>query len=124
MVGLRKLAAFALAIWALLAPTAMAQTTLRMVSHADIKILDPIWTTALITRNFGYMVYDVLFAKDADLKVQPQMAEKYTVSPDKMTWTITLARDARCLAPNRGCIIRRWRNQKSPSLRRSPLPKS
>ena len=68
----------------------MAQTTLRMVSHADIKILDPIWTTALITRNFGYMVYDTLFSTDADLKVQPQMAEKYTVSPDKMTWTITL----------------------------------
>ena len=64
--------------------------TLRMVSHADIKILDPIWTTALITRNHGYMVYDVLFAKDADLKIQPQMAEKYTVSDDKLTWTITL----------------------------------
>jgi len=61
-----------------------------MVSHADIKIIDPIWTTALITRNHGYMIYDVLFAKDADLKIQPQMAEKYTVSDDKLTWTITL----------------------------------
>src|SRR5258708_16941938 len=68
----------------------MAQTTLRMVSHADIKILDPIWTTALITRNFGYMIYDVLFAKDANLKIQPQMAEKYEISDDKLTYTITL----------------------------------
>ena len=90
MRGLCKRAALALAIWASVAVPAMAQTTLRMVSHADIKILDPIWTTALITRNFGYMVYDTLFATDADLKVQPQMAEKYTVSNDKMTWTITL----------------------------------
>ena len=90
MRGLCKRAALALAIWASIAAPAMAQTTLRMVSHADIKILDPVWTTALITRNFGYMVYDTLFATDADLKVQPQMAEKYTVSDDKMTWTITL----------------------------------
>jgi len=92
MVGWRKATAVATVIWGLVAAPAMAQaqTTLRMVSHADIKILDPIWTTALITRNFGYMVYDVLFAKDANLKVQPQMAEKYTLSDDKLTYTITL----------------------------------
>jgi peptide/nickel transport system substrate-binding protein len=92
MIGWRKATAVATVIWGLVAAPAMvqAQTTLRMVSHADIKILDPIWTTALITRNFGYMVYDVLFAKDADLKIQPQMAEKYTVSDDKLVYTITL----------------------------------
>ncbi len=90
MIGLRKLTALATVIWAALALPATAQTTLRMVSHADIKILDPVWTTALITRNFGYMVWDVLFAKDADLKIQPQMAEKYTLSDDKLTYTITL----------------------------------
>ena len=87
---LRRLAAVAVAIWGLFAPPAMAETTLRMVSHADIKILDPIWTTALITRNFGYMIYDVLFAKDADLNIQPQMAEGYKVSDDKLAYTITL----------------------------------
>ena len=76
MIGLRKLTALAVVIWTGFALPATAQTTLRMVPHADIKILDPIWTTALITRNFGYMVFDVLFAKDADLKIQPQMAEK------------------------------------------------
>ncbi len=90
MIGLRKLTALATVIWAALALPATAQTTLRMVSHADIKILDPIWTTALITRNFGYMVWDVLFAKDADLKIQPQMAEGYTLSDDKLTYTIKL----------------------------------
>ncbi len=75
MIGLRKVAAIAFGIWALLGAPAMAQTTLRMVSHADVKILDPIWTTALITRNFGYMIFDVLFAKDAELNIQPMMAE-------------------------------------------------
>src|SRR3954452_15916251 len=92
MIGWRKATAVATVIWGLVAAPAMAQaqTTLRMVSHADIKILDPIWTTALITRNFGYMVFDVLFAKDANLKIQPQMAEGYTLSDDKLTYTITL----------------------------------
>src|SRR5215470_17081648 len=43
--------------------------TLRFVPHADLKILDPIWTTAYITRNHGYMIFDTLFALDADLKI-------------------------------------------------------
>jgi peptide/nickel transport system substrate-binding protein len=90
MIGLRKIAACAAVIWAAIALPATAQTTLRMVPHADIKILDPIWTTALITRNFGYMVFDVLFAKDSDLKIQPMMADSYTVSDDKLTYTIKL----------------------------------
>jgi peptide/nickel transport system substrate-binding protein len=90
MTGMGKLAALVLATWAALGVPAMAQTTLRMVSHADIKVLDPVWTTALITRNFGYMIYDVLFAKDANLQIQPQMADHYTVSDDKLTYTIVL----------------------------------
>ena len=64
--------------------------TLRMVAHSDLKVLDPIWTTAFITRNHGYMIYDVLFARDADLKIQPQMVEKYEVSADKLSWKFTL----------------------------------
>ena len=72
-----------------LAPPASAQT-LKMVAHSDLKVLDPIWTTAFITRNHGYMVYDVLFARDEQMRVQPQMVDKYTVSPDRMTYTITL----------------------------------
>ena len=90
MIGWRKATVVAAMIWGALAAPAVAQTTLRMVPHADIKILDPVWTTALITRNFGYMVFDVLFAKDANLKIQPQMAEGYKVSDDKLTYTITL----------------------------------
>src|SRR5262249_51716518 len=49
------------------APRANAQKrggTLRFVPHADLKVLDPIWTTAYITRNHGYLVYDTLFATD------------------------------------------------------------
>jgi peptide/nickel transport system substrate-binding protein len=71
--------------------SAEAQTkTLKVVAHADVKILDPTFTTAYISRNFGYMVYDTLFAQDASGRPQPQMVEKYTTSKDGKQWTFTL----------------------------------
>jgi peptide/nickel transport system substrate-binding protein len=69
---------------------AAAQSTLRVVMHSDLKIVDPIWTTAYITRNYGYMVYDTLFALDEQLKVQPQMVGSYEISDDNLTYTFTL----------------------------------
>ncbi len=67
-----------------------AQKTLKFIPQADLRILDPIATTAYITRNHGYMVYDTLFAVDAKFEVRPQMIEKYELSADKLTWTFTL----------------------------------
>jgi peptide/nickel transport system substrate-binding protein len=64
--------------------------TLRVAPHSDLKIVDPIWTTALITVNHGYMIYDTLFALDEKLKVQPQMVDRYITSDDKLTWTFVL----------------------------------
>ena len=69
---------------------ALAQTTLRVVMHSDLKIVDPIWTTAYIVRNHGYMVYDTLFAMDAKGEIRPQMVDKYELSADKLTYTMTL----------------------------------
>ena len=73
-----------------LAGPAVGQTTLRVVMHSDLKIVDPIWTTAYISRNHGYMIYDTLFAMDATGEIQPQMVDKYEVSPDQLTYTLTL----------------------------------
>ena len=73
---LRNLARLASGLILLSAVPAGAQTTLKMVAHSDLKVLDPIWTTAFITRNHGYMIYDVLFARDAELRIQPQMVER------------------------------------------------
>ena len=80
------------ALWTVAAPAppALAQTTLRVVMHSDLKIVDPIWTTAYIVRNHGYMVYDTLFAMDAKGEIRPQMVDKYDVSADKLTYTMTL----------------------------------
>ena len=58
--------------------------------QADLKILDPIWTTAYITRNHGYLVYDTLFGTDEQFQVKPQMVDRTTVSPDGMKYTFTL----------------------------------
>jgi peptide/nickel transport system substrate-binding protein len=75
----------------LLAGPALAQPkTLKVVMHSDLKILDPIWTTAYIVRNHGYLIYDTLFALDGKLEPQPQMVESWMVSDDKLTWTFKL----------------------------------
>src|SRR5215218_1377266 len=85
----RRLAG-ALVAAAAFAAGAYAQTTLKVALHSDLKIIDPVWTTALISTHHGYMVYDTLFALDNKLQVQPQMVDKWEVSPDKLTWTFTL----------------------------------
>ena len=61
--------AAAAAISTLGAPSVQAQKgqqILRFVAQADLQSLDPIWTTAYITRNHGFMVFDTLFAIDSE----------------------------------------------------------
>ena len=57
--------------------------------HSDLRVIDPGFTTAYITRDHGYMVYDTLLATDSNFKIQPQMAD-WKVSDDKLTYTFTL----------------------------------
>jgi peptide/nickel transport system substrate-binding protein len=66
-----------------------AGKTITAVMHSDLRIIDPGFTTAYITRDHGYMVYDTLLAIDANFKIQPQMAD-WKVSDDKLTYTFTL----------------------------------
>ena len=81
--------ALALSVPLASAPAAEPQT-LRAALHSDLKIVDPIWTTALISVHHGYMIYDTLFALDDKLEVRPQMVDRHDVSPDKRTWTFVL----------------------------------
>ncbi len=88
-----KIAALTLAIagYATINMPAMAQVkTLKVVASADLKILDPTFTTAYVTRDFGYFVYDTLFAQDANGVPRPQMVDKYTSSKDGKNWSFTL----------------------------------
>lgn len=66
------------------------KNVIRMVPQADLKVLDPIWTTAFVTRDHGYMIYDTLFGVDTKGDVHPQMVDTYTKSPDGMKWSFTL----------------------------------
>ena len=93
---------------------ASAETVLRVSMHSDLKIIDPIWTTALISADHGYLVYDTLFALDETLTIKPQMIDKWEVSPDRLTWTFTLRAGlewhdgAKVTAADCVASIRRW----------------
>lgn len=63
---------------------------LKMVPQANLTSLDPIWTTANITRNHGHMIYDSLYGLDANFAPQPQMAEGHVLEDGGKTVTITL----------------------------------
>jgi len=86
----RGLIAAAAAVALCGAASVQAQVTLRTVPHTDLKILDPVWTTADITRDHSFMIYDTLFGMDEQGKFQPQMVDKYTTSADNKVWTFTL----------------------------------
>lgn len=72
-------------------PTAsQAETTAKFVMHAPLRVLDPILTSAYVTRNHGYLVYDTLFSMDAQGQPKPQMVDSWTVSEDRLTYTFKL----------------------------------
>ena len=88
--------------------------TLRFAPRSDLAILDPLWTSALITRNHAYMVYDTLFGVDAAFRPSPQMLAGASVTDDGLTWRLRL-RDGqtwhdgeRVLARDCVASIRRW----------------
>ena len=91
---IRRIAAIAIIAGALALPgAAMAQKSagvVRVIPHSNLAILDPIWTTAYMSRNHGYMIYDTLFGTDEKAKIQPQMVEEWSVSPDNRLWTFKL----------------------------------
>lgn len=101
-----------------LAAPAFAQNprarTLRFVPQANLTSLDPIWTTAAVTENHGWTVFDTLYGMTDDLKVAPQMAEGHSVSDDGLTWLIKLREGLRfhdgepVLARDCAASLNRW----------------
>ncbi len=69
---------------------AQKPSLLRFVPQANLANPDPIWTTATVAANHGYMVWDTIYGIDNALSPQPQMAAGHQVSDDDRTWTITL----------------------------------
>ena len=79
---------------ALLARPSLAQTSsprlLRFIPQADLTVLDPMWTTAYVTRNHGFMVFDTLFGMDSQYKPSPQMVAGFKTEDDGKLWTLGL----------------------------------
>ncbi len=69
---------------------AQSATTLKFVPQANLTALDPVWTTATVTSNHGYYVYDTLYGLDLAGKPQPQMVESHEVAPDGKSWRFKL----------------------------------
>ena len=67
-----------------------AAKTLRYVPQANLTLLDPVWSTAGITNEHGYLIFETLYSLDSKLQPQPQMAEGHSISDDGRTWLIRL----------------------------------
>ena len=65
-------------------------TTLIHVPQANLTSLDPVWTTAVVTRNFAHMVFETLYGRDEHLNPMPQMVEGHEVSDGGKRWTMRL----------------------------------
>ena len=88
---LRMTALAGAALLALASGAALAQQkVLRVVPHAELRVLDGYQTSATITTMHMGAVLDTLFSWDENGVAQPQMVERYTLSSDKLTYTMTL----------------------------------
>jgi peptide/nickel transport system substrate-binding protein len=93
---------------------AESQTVLKFVPQADLAVVDPIWTTATVTRNHAFLVFDTLYGQNAAFRAVPQMAEGATQEDDGKTWNITLRPGlmfhdgSKVLARDCVASLRRW----------------
>jgi len=86
-----KLGRLAVALAILTVGAARAETTtIRAVMNGDLRSLDPLWTIAPQTRIHAYMLYDTLLGTDEKMEPRPQMVDRWTISPDHLTYTFTL----------------------------------
>ncbi len=60
------------------------------VPQANLSSLDPIWTTATVTRNYAFLVFETLYGLDANLRPAPQMVEGHRIEDDGKRWTMKL----------------------------------
>ena len=109
LAGSAALSLAAPAVWAAGNPK-----VLKFVPQADIALLDPHFASALVTRNYAYMVYDTLYGVDDAARPRPQMAAGHVIEDDGKTWKITLREGLRfhdgekVLARDAVASLKRW----------------
>jgi len=96
---------------------AETKRVLKFITQSDLAVLDPVWTTAYVTRNHSYMVYDTLYGqtgKQYGYKCTPQMVAGHVIENDGKLWKLTL-RDGllfhngeKVLASDCVASVKRW----------------
>jgi len=85
-----------LACWLIVAAPSVAlaqqapMKVLRVAPSADLAQLDPVFASIVITRIYGLMVYETLFAWDGHLQPKPQMVSTWSTASDGLSWRFTL----------------------------------
>lgn len=96
---------------------AAGSRTLIFVPQSPLASLDPVWTSAMTTRNIGFMVWDVLFGRDERMNPKPQMLAGYTIEDDGKRWVMTLRENLwfhdgeKVLARDCVASLNRWRQR-------------
>ncbi|RWO94843.1 MAG: ABC transporter substrate-binding protein [Mesorhizobium sp.] len=96
------------------AQTALADARTVRMALGNLRVFDPVVTTADDTFSHAFAVFDTLFGADSQFEPHPQMVGKWGISDDKKTYTFelrdglgwhdgTLVTAADCVAS-----IRRW----------------
>ena len=84
------------------------------VPQANLTSLDPVWTTAVVTRNSAALLFETLYGRDERLNPQPQMVEGHLVEDGGLRWTMRLRNGLRfhdgepVLARDCVASLRRW----------------
>ena len=75
-----------------LARPSLAQATkpLLFVPQGNLVSIDPVWTTATVTRNAAAMVFETLYGRNEALEPKPQMIAGALVEDGGKRWTLTL----------------------------------
>lgn len=96
--------------------------TLIFVPQTNLTSLDPVWTTATVTRNFSMMVYENLYGRDQQFVPKPLMVEGHVIDDDGKRWTMTLREGMKwhdgtpVLARDCVASLRRWLKRDAVSL--------
>jgi peptide/nickel transport system substrate-binding protein len=89
-------------------------STLTFVPQAALSSIDPVWTSAMTVRNFGMMVFETLYGRDAAMNPKPQMLAGELIEDDGRRRTMTLREGLRfhdgepVLARDCVASLRRW----------------
>ncbi len=86
----RRLAALLIGTTLLVSAAASAQTVLKVVPSADLRVLDPVAVTVNLTRIHGIQIYESLFAWNEKFEPQPMMIESFDKAADGLAYTFTL----------------------------------